>query len=306
MRQFLKKVNQSNLLFDILLILGVFLIVLSLANYLGNSVNAIGFVLGWVSSVLLLVAIKVMEMYSLNTNQLDFDHQLLQRIFPGLSAERKTQYKKSEYSGLIVLLIFVGGWAIIQFVLLQMDILVRSNLIWVFLIAVFAMASGMPQIKLVNSGFTELIQAMLIFGLLPVYAYLVTCNEFHLLVILMCMPIALFYMALRIVYSLSHFSEDQKNRRVNLLQKIGWKQGMFFHNIFILFGFVIFACIPLFGFSAKIFLYPLIVLPIGLVLIFMLYRIEHGKKPEWGSLLFLEKILIVMVFYFLFSAMILR
>ena len=304
MKQFLKKVNQSYLLYDILLTLGVFLIALSLANYFGNFINMIGFGLGWISSVLLLLAIKIMELYSIKTNQLDFDHKLLQRIFPGLSTENRSQPLKKEYSGLIILLIFIAGWTIIQFVLLQMGILGRINLIWLLLIAVFAMISGMPRIKLVNSGFAELIQAMLIFGLLPVYAYLVICNEFHLLIILMCMPITLFYLALRLVYSLAHFSEDQSSGRINLLQKIGWKQGMFLHNIFILLGFVIFACIPLFGYSVKIFLYPLIVLPIGLVLIFMLYRIEHGKKPEWGSLLFLEKILIAMVLYFLFSAMI--
>ena len=306
MRQFLKKVNQSKLFFDILLTIGIFFAAISLANYFGNSINLIGFGLGWFSSVLLLVAIKIMEMFSLKVNQFDFDHKLLQRYIPGLSSKNNNQMVRKEYAGLILILIFVAGWAIIQFVFLQMGILRQSNLIWLLLIAFFAMLLGMPRIKLVNSGFAELIQSMLIFGLLPVYAYLVICNEFHLIIILMSMPMALFYMAYHLVYSLAHFSEDQKNRRLNLLQKIGWKQGMFFHNIFILLGFVIYACIPLFDFSTKIFLNPLIVLPIGLVLIFMLYRIEHGKKPEWGSLIFLEKILIAMVFYFLLSAMILR
>jgi hypothetical protein len=305
MKSFLKKINQSNMLFDVLLSLGVFLLAVGLANYFGVEIDAIGFVLGWVSCILLLFAIKVMEFFSMQHNQLDFDHQWIRRVFPGLEVSNDPKFRKPAYLAIILLMITIAGWTIIQFVLLKSDKISSSAMVWIFLLAVFAMVMGMPALRLTNSGFVELSHAFLIFGLFPVYAYLSIGGEFHLLILLLCMPISFLYLSLKLVLGLFHYTANQQSGRKNLLQRVGWKQGMFFHNLFILLGFVSFACIPLFGYPAKIFLNPIIVLPIGLILIFMLYRIEHGKKPEWNSLLFLEKIMIVFVMYFLLAALIL-
>ena len=307
MKAFLKKVNQSNTLFDILIVMGIFLLAMGLANYLGTEINIPGFILGSVGCVLLLVTIKGMEFYSLRSEQLDFDHELLRKIIPGLSPNHDGKpSNRTEYSGLILLLILIAGWATIQFVLLQTNMLPVSALIWIFLIALFAMLLGMPSINIVNSGFAELIKSMLLFGLFPVYAFLTIGGEFHILIVLICIPIAFFYLALQLSLGLYHYTDDQNSGRKNLLQRIGWKQGMFFHNLFILIGFVSFACTPLFGYPEKIFLNPLIVLPVGLILIFMLYRIEHGRKPEWNSLIFLEKVMHVLVMYFFLAALVLQ
>ncbi|MBI9048534.1 MAG: hypothetical protein JEZ00_03885 [Anaerolineaceae bacterium] len=306
MKEILKKANRSNLVFDLFIVSGIFLVGLSLANYLGVTARFDGFIFGWISCVLLFIGIKVMEFYTLSEEQLDMDHSFLKRIFPGLSATDTKKLAHPEYTGLIILLIFFGSWSAFQFVLLKNGILSDIHIIWLALILITTFLLGMPTLRIVNSGFAELIQAMLLFGLIPIYAYQVISGQSHILMSLMCMPIALFYLAAKLIYGLYKYSEDQKSGRQNFLQKTGWKQGMVYHNMFLLLGFVVFACIPLFGFATRIFLNPLLVLPLGLVVIMMLYRIEHGKKPEWQSLIFIEKVLILLVFYFLIAAMILR
>jgi 1,4-dihydroxy-2-naphthoate octaprenyltransferase len=237
---------------------------------------------------------------------LDIDHQFLQHLFPGLSIDRDRRKNKAVYAGLILILICLGGWAIIQFVLLQMGDLPAGALIWLGLIVLDVLLLSVPAIRLSNSGYAELMQAMLLFGLIPIYAYQALTGEYHVLMVLICLPLTFFYLATRLVHALFHYTEDQQSGRLNFLQLTGWKQGMTIHNLFVLLGYLTYACIPLFRFPTHIFLSPLITLPVGLILIGLMFRIERGKKPVWNSFLLLEKGLMFLVIYFLTAALILR
>jgi 1,4-dihydroxy-2-naphthoate octaprenyltransferase len=306
MKQFLQKINLSAFFFDILMVTVVFALAFCLADYLGSGVQTPGVGLGWISCVLLLLSMKIMEFYFLSPAQLDSDHQFLMRVFPALARRLPDKKGNPSYIGLILLLLCLGTWAVIQFILLKMGLLQNDNLILMaFMLLTVYLLTG-SSFHLSNSGFGELGQAFLLFGLIPLYAYQLVSSEFHILILLLSLPLTLFYIAGRVLISLFQYSEDQKNGKKNFLQVVGWKRGMQVHNLFILIGFVIYACIPLFRFPPNIFLNPLLSLPLGVLLIIMMNRIEHGKKPEWQSFIFLEKILLLLVMYFLAAAMILR
>jgi 1,4-dihydroxy-2-naphthoate octaprenyltransferase len=306
MKQTLLKINQSILFFDLLTVILVFILGLCLASYLGLRSNPAGLFLGWLSFSLLVLGLKVMDFYSLRSTQLDDDHTFLTSIFRGLRKQNQKTEKAPVYLGLNLLLILFGSWAMIQFVLLQQKLLPLSALFLLALMILTVLLAGLPSTNLIRNGYAELVQALLLFGLLPVYAILVISGEFHILLILICCPLFLFYFSWRIIYSLFRYTDDQQCGRLNFLQRLGWKRGMTAHNLFILFGFVFYACIPLFGYPTAIFLNPLLALPLGLLLILMIFRIERGKKPEWNSMLLLEKIFILLVVYFLAAGMILR
>ncbi len=306
MKQLLQKINLSTLFFDILVITGVFALAFSLADYLGSGMQSQGVGLGWISCILLLLSMKIMEFYFLSPAQLDSDHQFLMRLFPTLGKRSPGKRGNPPYIGLILLLLCLGTWAMIQFVLLKMGLLQHDNLILMaFMLLTVYLLTG-SSFHLSTSGFGELGQAFLLFGLFPLYAYELITGEFHILILLLCLPLTLFYVSGRVLLSLCQYSEDQKNGKKNFLQVVGWKRGMQVHNFFILFGFVMYACIPLFHYPPHIFFNPLLSLPLGVLFILMMSRVEHGKKPEWQSFIFLEKVLLVLVMYFLAAAMILR
>ncbi len=306
MKQFLQKINLSNLFFDSLMVIGVFSLTFCLADYLGSGKTATGVGFGLISCILLLLSMKIMEFYYLSPNQLDLDHQFILQAFPGLVKKRLEKNGNPPYIGMVLLLLCLGTWAVIQFFLLKMGFLQNDNLILmaIMLLTVYLLSGS--NFHLFNTGFGELGQAFLLFGLFPIYSYQLISGEFHILIMLICLPLTFFYIAERNLISLYQYAQDQKNVKKNFLQVVGWKRGMQVHNLFILLGFVLYACIPLFNFPTRIFLNPLLTLPLGILMIIMMNRIEHGKKPEWQSYLFLEKVLLCLVIYFIAAAMILR
>jgi 1,4-dihydroxy-2-naphthoate octaprenyltransferase len=305
MKQSLHKINQSTLLFDVTLVTAIFILAFCLADYMGSSIQAMGIGLGWISCILLLVSMKIMEFYFLTVKQLDPDHLFLLRGIPGLAKEEKSKTINSPYHGLIALLLILGSWAVIQFVLLNMGLLSFNNLLLLAVIMVTVFLLNGSVLHLFNTGFAELGQSFLLFGLFPLYAYQIISGESHILILLICIPLTFFYISARILVSLFQYTQDQERGRKNFLQVVGWKHSMQVHNLFILLGFVLYACIPLFGYPRQIFLHPLLTLPLGILLILMMHRIERGKKPEWQSFIFLEKVLTILVVYFLAAAMIL-
>lgn len=306
MKKKLVLLNQSVLFFDLLMVLIIFVLSICLANYLGAAVNFAGFLLGWLSACLLLIALQLMDFYGLPERQLDDDHRLFSRVFPGLLSANNAKGAGSQYRGLILLLIFLGGWAILQYVMLQLHMLPVSALWLLALTMIVVLLAGMPAAGSIRNGYRELLQALLIFGVFPAYAYTSTAGEFHILILLISFPMAFFYLSWRIAHSLFRYADDQRNGKSNLLQRLGWKRGMTVHNLFILISFVLYACIPIAGYPSNIFLNAILSFPLGLLLIVMMFRIERGKKPEWQSVMVLEKISILLMAYFLAAAMILR
>ena len=307
MKQTLKAINQSVLFFDLFLLLLIFILSLCLANYLGLTVNTPGFILGWFSAAFILLSLKIMDFYTLPESQLDDDHRYILRIFPGINPSSKTGYQVNpQYRGLTLLLIMLGGWAVLQFVMLQMKILPMRALWLLGLMILITLIAGLPSLNFIRNGYRELIQVLLLFGIFPAYAFLVLNGNFHILIFLLSFPMSFFYLSWRIVHALFHYSDDQQSGKRNLLQRLGWKRGMVAHNMFILLGFVLYTCIPIAGYPSKLFLSALLAFPLGLLLIFMMFRIERGKKPEWQSVMALEKISILFMVYFIAAAMILR
>ncbi len=87
-----------------------------------------------------------------------------------------------------------------------------------------------------------------------------------------------------LAFELPDYANDVKHGKRTLLVRLGWRLGMRLHNILILISFVLLGFAILQGLPTRIALPTFMVLPLGLLQIWVMNRIEAGAKPHWFSL----------------------
>lgn len=126
-----------------------------------------------------------------------------------------------------------------------------------------------------------LFEALFYVILPPAFAYFLQSEEIHIFLTLVVICIVPAYLAWRFLIQIQLLGDDLKRNDQTIVTKIGWDWSMIFHNALILLTFVLFALIVFFGFPWFI-LWPIfLVLPIGLVEVWLMERVRRGGKPLW-------------------------
>jgi len=149
-----------------------------------------------------------------------------------------------------------------------------------------------------------LFEALFYIILPPAFAYFLQSEEIHIFLTLVVMCIVPAYLAWRILIQIQHLGDDLNRDDQTIVKKIGWDWAMIFHNALILLTFVLFALIVFFGFPWFI-LWPIfLVLPIGIVEVWLMERVRKGGKPLWlvmkvatASILFIPVYLLSFAFW---------
>ncbi len=138
----------------------------------------------------------------------------------------------------------------------------------------------------------------------PAFAYFLHSDETHLFLTLVVAALIPAYLAYRLLTQLRKFGQDQKMGAPTLVVSVGWDWGMTLHSALILLTFVIFGIALLLGLPWFILWPVFLVLPIGLLEIFLMERTRRGAKPYWlvmkiasASVLFLPIYLIGFAFW---------
>src|SRR4030065_2090579 len=109
---------------------------------------------------------------------------------------------------------------------------------------------ALPPIRLVSSGYGEVIRSIITVGFVPALGYLLQGRDVHRLLIMVAFPLAILFLGMILVLELPSYATDIKHERKRATARIGWQKGMLLHNILILSSFIIFGlafvfCIPL-------------------------------------------------------------
>jgi 1,4-dihydroxy-2-naphthoate octaprenyltransferase len=97
-------------------------------------------------------------------------------------------------------------------------------------------------------------------------------------------PLTALHLAMVIIFGLPDFAQDLKLQKLTLLARMGWREGMTFHNILILVAYLLLGLAATFGLPPLIAIPAILTLPLGLLQIWQLSRIAAGSKPNWVTL----------------------
>lgn len=141
-----------------------------------------------------------------------------------------------------------------------------------------------PPLRLVYSGYGELSQAILITNIVPALALLFQTNHLHRLLGMVSFPVTFLFLAMRIGLSLKDYGGDITHDRSTLLSRMGWRRGMFIHNLLALSAYLITGTALLLGLPWGLAWPFLLTLPLALFQVGQINLIQAGSAPKWAMI----------------------
>jgi len=174
--------------------------------------------------------------------------------------------------------------AVFTFLLLAQGRLGPGGLIMFGIGLLLTILYAAPPFRLVNSGYGELILAVMLANLFPAISFLLQAGQFHRLLGMLTFPLTFLYLASFLARSLSGYLTDLKYDRRTMLVRLGWQRGMSLHNVLIAAAYLMLAAAVLFGLPWQLAFPPFLTLPLGLFQIWQINSIAAGAKPCWRLL----------------------
>lgn len=135
-----------------------------------------------------------------------------------------------------------------------------------------------------TAGFHEVLLTFLMTVFIPWFSFEIQAQEIHRLLAMVSFPLFTLRLAMMISLEFPTYALDLKAPLPTLLVKLGWQNGMFVHNLFIIFSFLLLGIAMILGFSPSIVIPPMFGSVIGAFQIYTMRRIALGDKPNWRGL----------------------
>jgi len=144
-----------------------------------------------------------------------------------------------------------------------------------------AILYSLPPVSLESSGFGELTTSILVAFMLPAFGYTLQTGEIHRYLAMSTFPLVTIHIAMMIAFEFPDYGTDIKFNKRTILTRMGWQNGMNFHNMMIVISFVLLLIMWLLGLPRTIVLHGFIALPLGVIQIWQIVRIRQGYPPNW-------------------------
>lgn len=158
---------------------------------------------------------------------------------------------------------------------------------------------SVPPLRLASSGFGELTTSILMANLVPAFAFVLQAGELHRLLPMSTFPLTSLILAAFLAFELPDYASDLKTGKRTLMVRVGWRQAMRLHHLFILTAYLLLGLAYVQGLPVAMALPSILTLPLGLLQIWYLRRIADGIKPNWTALTFNAVVLVGAVAYLL-------
>jgi 1,4-dihydroxy-2-naphthoate octaprenyltransferase len=252
----------------------------SIASYLGNPVNFVVYFLGQG----IVISIQLMthylnEYYDALTDQVNENRTLFSGGSGALGPDGLPR-ATALYAG-------IGAMTLAAtFTGILLTVNTAPLLAWLILILAFvgAYSYSAPPLKLIHSGYGELLASFVVAGLLPAFAFSLQTGELHRLIFMTTIPLIALHFAMIIAFELPDYASDLKFSKRTLMVRVGWQSAMRFHDYAIIFAGLAFLGAYLSGLPWRVSLGTLIALPLGIAQIWQMNRIKRGGSPNWNIL----------------------
>jgi 1,4-dihydroxy-2-naphthoate octaprenyltransferase len=166
----------------------------------------------------------------------------------------------------------------------RMGVLNNAVHLIVILALLGAILYSLPPVRLVSSGFGELVASVILANLVPALAFILQSQEWHRLIAMTTFPLTALALATILSFEFPDYATDIKFAKRTLLVRLGWKQAIRFHAAFLLAAYSIMALSAYQGLPRAIAIPPLLTMPLALLQIWLFRGIEEGQKPNWLAL----------------------
>jgi 1,4-dihydroxy-2-naphthoate octaprenyltransferase len=255
---------------------------IGIAHYLVGQVNWGSFFLGFLWVILTLLGFQYLnEYFDLSVGS--DDPPWWRTPFSGSSGAigvGKLTRQTAFWAGLSCLTVAASLTAL----LIRSKTLSSLSLVLIGMFAVGELAFTLPPIRLVASGYGELVMSLLRVGIIPALAFTLQGHDMHRLIIMVAFPLVIIHVGMLLAMELPSYASDVKYEKHTLTVKIGWQRSMQLHNFLILGGFLIFGLAVVLGLPFSVGWPVLFVLPVALVQIWIMNRIADGVRPNWNLL----------------------
>lgn len=251
------------------------------AHYLGNTIN-------WQSYILGQACVTSLQLTPIFLNEY---FKALERSASGTSRLKKGEadpegdsLQLTPTSALIVTASILTFGAVLTALIYSTRVLTLEGFAILgiaFLISFFYAA---PPLRLAESGYGELMIAILMANLIPAFAFILQDGQLHRLIAMATFPLTPLYLAMTLALNLPSYGRDSAIEKRSLLVILGWQRGMGLHNLLVLIAFLILGIATVLGLPFKISWQAFLGLPIGLYQIWQMNRIMDGAKPRWRLL----------------------
>jgi len=244
-----------------------------IAHYLGRPVQTAAFGLG----LLALLAIQAAACWLVEYFRLPFTSLVKDETPRNREALRTGLFQSA------TILLTVSGAIIVT--LLIARLLPAPARILLGLIVFFFVAYAVPPMRLSETGYGELVQAVALGTLFPALAFFIQYGEFHRLLTFATFPLTLLALAYLLVNDFPTFVTDQKHGRHSMLTRLTWQHAIPIHHLLVLLSFLFFAVAPLLGFPWGLIWPVFLALPFAVIQIIWLQRIAWGGRALWRFLI---------------------
>jgi 1,4-dihydroxy-2-naphthoate octaprenyltransferase len=147
-----------------------------------------------------------------------------------------------------------------------------------------ALSISVPPVRLIDRGYGEIAEAVLIGGLPAILAFMLQEGNIHRLVSYFSFPILLLTLSYLLVLEFPDYAIDLKYKHQSFLIRLTWQRAIPVHNILMISAYIFFVAAPFVGIPLSLSWAPLLTLPIAIYQIIVLRNIELGLKPNWRIL----------------------
>ncbi|MCP4142697.1 MAG: UbiA family prenyltransferase [Chloroflexi bacterium] len=243
-----------------------------IARYLGRADHPLVFGMGFGWIILLLLAMNLLAIYFRPHNERLIEEETL--------VERNWLRAASFQISAVAL----GVVAMLTVFLLQQGVALAA-LFFAALIFLSVIAYALPPLRLITSGFGELILAILFALLIPAFSLTLQMGELHRLLGAVAFPLTALALAFFLVLNFPAYKEDYKYKRGSLLQRIGWQKAIPLHHILIFSAYLLFAAMPFvasipWAVISSVFL----VMPFAIFQVYWMQQIANGISPNYKFL----------------------
>ena len=255
-----------------------------IANYLGYSID-------WTAYWLGQAALTALQLSSY------FLREYFDRV--GRPLPRREEKGPPDAAFLQIAATALTAGAVLTVLMLAIGKLNLAAFVFLGVAVLLSIAYAVPPMRLVYSGYGELVMAILMTNLFPSLAYLLQVGELHRLLAMLTFPLTFLYLAGMLARSLQSYMEDLRHERSTMLLRMGWQRGMNMHNLLVLLAYFLLAAAMLMGLPWQLALPGFLSLPVAMFQVWQIAGIANGAKPRWRLLSITTMATVAFAVYFL-------
>jgi 1,4-dihydroxy-2-naphthoate octaprenyltransferase len=267
-----------------------------LVHYLGTRIDWGGYWLGLACAFLLQICSSYLRSYFLYASPGDIGNKKIKPSNRKPSPKERVLIKRALLQISITLLTVGAVLTVILFLNRGYNFSALILLGAAFLLAYFY---AVPPIRLAETGFGELTEAILVTGLVPALAFVFQTGELHRILAMLTFPITAVFLAMLMVFSLQEYASDIKYNRKSIMIRLGWENGMVVHNLLLLISYLILGIGALLGLPWQVIWPALLSFPIAIFQVLLMNQISNGAKPRWKLFIFTSRTTFFLTAYLL-------